>query len=187
MKTADNPHALVYRIDDQGRITYVNPAWSEFARNNQGKPVLPEYILKTSLMASIADMTVRELYRQMIKRARAGSSVQFQYRCDAPDRRRLYGMEISLLASGEVEFASTLVHEDLRPAVALLEPGHARSRALLRVCSWCQKVAMPDGQWLPVEEAVAELRLLETDELPGLTHGICEACQSKLKAEIGLE
>ncbi len=185
MSPAEHSLTLLYRIDTGNLITSVNPAWSDFARSNFGEAVLPERILGTNLLDSIEDETIGELYLQMIKRARQGKSLRFNYRCDAPGKRRTFEMNICQLANGEVEFSSSLQHEQARPSVAVLEPGQERSEELLRVCSWCQQVAMPDLRWLPVEEAVVELRLLEAEQLPRLTHGICPSCLAVMMVEIG--
>lgn len=177
MESVENPLWLVYRIDADDRISYVNPAWSEFARANQGEAVMPEQVLGSSLLESVEDPTVQQLYSEMIKRARAGYPVRFKYRCDAPDRRRTFEMDIRPVENGEVEFISALRHEEVRPAVAVLRAGAPRDNRLLRVCSWCQKVALPDGTWVTVEVAVEKLRLLEAETFPSLTHGICEPCR----------
>lgn len=184
MAPATTPLVLTYRIDARDRIIQVNPAWTEFARRNQGEALLPERILGEGLLQAITDGTVRELYVQMIRRARAGVPVRFHYRCDAPDRRRTFEMEIRPRAGGEVEFVSTLEHEEPRPPVALLQAGQRRDTRLLRVCSWCQQVALPDRTWVPVEQAVKVLCLLEAETFPRLTHGICESCRAKLAQEL---
>lgn len=168
---------LVYRIDAANRLTWVNPAWVDFARANDGGELVPEKVLGHDLLAALADPTIRSLYQTMIQRARAGSLVRFEYRCDAPDRRRTFVMEIRSRPGDEVEFRSTLVHEELRPAVGLLLVGQPRDRErFVRVCSWCQRIALPDRRWVEVEQAVATLELFKSDRLPCLTHGICESC-----------
>jgi hypothetical protein len=177
MSTA-NPLVLAYRIDAANRISHVNAAWSDFARSNHGEALLPEHVIGHNLLDSIADPTVRELYVRMIRRARAGQPVRFHYRCDAPDRRRTFEMEIRRQADGGVEFVSTLQHEEPRPSVAVLEVGRPRDDRLLRICSWCQKVALPDQTWVPVESAVEILHLLEAETFPRLTHGMCESCHA---------
>ena len=178
------PPSLVYRIDADNRITWVNAAWIEFARNNQGESVMPEHVLGQDLFASIADHALKQIYRTIIERVRAGAAVNFSYCCDAPDKRRVFDMEVHLLPDGGEEFISTLKHEEARPSVAILEPGGVRSKELIRVCSWCQKVAMPDARWLPVEEAVVELRLMEALQLPAISHGICAPCQAAMMAKL---
>ncbi len=184
MKTTTNPCSLVYRIDTGNRITWVNAAWSEFARSNQGESVMAEHVLGRDLFASITDPAVREIYKSIIERVRAGAVLEFSYRCDAPDKRRVFVMEVRLQADGAVEFTSILKHEEARPSVAVLEPGGVRGQGLMRVCSWCQKVVMPDGQWLPVEAAVVELHLLEAEQLPTITHGICPPCRAVMMAKL---
>ncbi len=103
--------SLVYRIDGANRITWVNDRWSGFARANGGEGLLPEQILGHDLTTSLADPTVRQLYATMIQQVRAGKFVRFDYRCDAPDKRRTFTMEIRRRPDGEVEFSSTLRHE----------------------------------------------------------------------------
>lgn len=170
---------LVYRIDAANRLTWVNPAWIAFAQANDGTEVLPEKVLGQDLLASLADPTIRALYQAMIQRARGGSAVRFEYRCDAPDRRRTFVMEIQLRPGDEVEFRSTLVREELRPPVELLQVGQPRDRErFVRVCSWCQRIALSDRRWVEVEHAVAALQLFQADRLPCLTHGICESCRA---------
>ncbi len=174
-----NPLVLVYHIDASDRISRVNAAWTEFARNNGGEALLPERVLGQNLLLAITDVTERELYVRMIRRARTGRPVQFHYRCDAPDRRRTFAMEIRAVGGGEVEFVSTLRHEEPRASVALLQGDEVRDDRLLRVCSWCQQVALTENTWVPVEEAVELLHLLEAETFPRLTHGICESCRAK--------
>lgn len=178
---------LVYRIDAAGNLTFVNDAWSKFARDNHGETVLPEQVLGRSLMASLAGATIRELYLRMIQRARAGVPVRFQYRCDAPAKRRVFEMNIRGLAGGAVEFTSALLQEETRPPVALLEANRPRDDRLLLMCSWCQQVAVAEGRWEPVETAVTTLGLMEAETLPDVTHGICPPCAKKMRASIGLE
>lgn len=184
MVAVENALTLIYRIDAGDRISYVNPAWSEFARANQGEGVMPEQVLGSSLLESVDDSTVRSLYTAMIQRARAGAPVRFKYRCDAPDRRRTFAMDIHQLDSGEVEFVSTLEHEEVRPPVTVLQLGVPRDGRLLKVCSWCQQVEMPDYTWLPVELVVKKLHLLEAETFPRLTHGICEPCRANWEKDV---
>lgn len=146
---------------------------------------MPAQILGHDLLASFADGTVRELYASMIRHVRSGKAVRFDYRCDAPDRRRTFTMEIRPRADGEVEFVSALRQETARAPVVLLQPGVPRDKErFIRLCSWCQSVAMPEGHWLAVEEAVAALRLLEEAVLPRITHGMCPACYDRIQATL---
>jgi hypothetical protein len=176
---------LIYRIDAANRIVWVNDAWSDFAEANHGASVMPAQILGHDLLSSFADGTVRELYATMIRHVRSGKTVRFDYRCDAPDRRRTFSMEIQPRPDGGVEFVSTLLHEAPRAPVILLKPGVPRDKErFIRLCSWCQSVAMPDGNWLAVEEAVAALHLLEAAVVPLITHSMCPACHDRMQATL---
>ena len=53
-----------------------------------------------------------------------------------------------------------------------------------RLPRW-EQVALPGDIWVPVEEAVATLKLLEAEAFPRLTHGICEHCRIAWEAKAG--
>lgn len=175
--TVLNSQPLLYRIDAANRLTWVNEAWSDFARENQSEEFLPKQVLGQDLLGAFSDPTVRQLYVSMIQQVRSGKEVTFDYRCDVADKRRTFTMTIRLRPDYEVEFVSTLRSEESRVPITLLKKGVPRDpERFLRMCSWCQGVAMPSGTWLPVEEAVVELNLMSADHLPRLTHGMCDAC-----------
>ncbi|MEY3775600.1 MAG: hypothetical protein RLZZ129_2380 [Verrucomicrobiota bacterium] len=176
---------VVYQIDAADRICHVNETWGRFAEENEGPALACTRVLGQSLWDHLCDSTTMELYRQMVKRAREGHRVKFHYRCDAPDRRRLFRMTITPLGEGRVEFMSQLLREEARPKVTLLDRQEQnRSEELVRICSWCEKAALPDGRWVPVEEAVEAMHLLQRERLPGLTHGICEHCKGRMLRQI---
>lgn len=173
------PLNLVYRIDRSDRICAVNEAWRKFALENDGAEIVAEKIIGADLWSCIADASTCELYRRLTARVRGGQPVQFQYRCDAPAVRRTFRMTIEARLDGEVEFASELLKSETRPAVALLDRRTPRNETFVRICSWCQLVAVDREEWVPVEEAVERLRLFEAETLPALTHGMCAACGEK--------
>lgn len=176
---------LVYRVDPQDRLCAFNSAWTDFARANEGEALLPEHRLGTSLWPAVKDAHVREIYRRLMQRARAGHPVAFGYRCDAPEWRRWFHMEIRAVeGDGSLEFISRLLREERRPRVALLDLTSERSTDFVTVCSWCQRVSVGAGLWQAVEQAVEQLGLLNQDALPGLTHGICGDCKRDLLASI---
>ncbi len=186
MSSHPQGHPLVYRIDARNRITWVNAAWTEFARDNGGDALLPDHVLGRDLLGGFADATVRELYEKLIQHVRAGRAVRFDYRCDAPDQRRTFTMEMTRLEDDGIEFVSTLRRTEPRAPVALLRAGIPRDAArVVRMCSWCQSVATPDGRWLEVETAVAELGLLETARMPLITHGMCPSCYARMVTTLG--
>jgi hypothetical protein len=139
------PVPLVYRIDSHNRITWVNDAWSAFAQENDGGSVMPAGLLGKNLFDCMTDDRVQALYAVILKRVRTGVTVEFDFRCDAPDRRREFVMNIRPHLDFGVEFTSTMTREELRTPVPLLEPGHPRTRALLPVCSCARRSRRPTG------------------------------------------
>ena len=183
---ADAAAPLIYRIDGANRLVWFNEAWIEAARQHGGGDQMPARMLGSDLLEAMSDPTVRELHAAMIRHVRAGKTVRYDYRCDTPDQRRLFGMEIRPRPDGEVEFATVLRQKVSRPPLRMLLAGLPRAaERYVRICSWCQRVAMPDGRWLDVELAVAESRLLAADPLPRITHGICEDCEARVMAALG--
>lgn len=173
------PLTLTYCVDPTDRICAVNPTWREFAYENGGSEALADHIVGTDLWSSISDPHACEIYRQLTVRARAGRAVRFLYRCDAPTQRRTFEMRIEASLCGGVRFTSELIHAETRPAVRLLDRTLARSDDYIRVCAWCQRVALGSDTWAEVEEAVNRLNLLDTELPPTLTHGMCPACEAR--------
>jgi hypothetical protein len=63
-------------------------------------------------------------------------------------------MTIAPVGEGRIEFVSQLRREEVRPKVVLLDRlEQNRNEELVRICSWCEKAALPDGRWVSVEEA----------------------------------
>jgi hypothetical protein len=178
-----SPLSIRYRIDAGDRIDGVNEDWTRFAAENDPFQAERSPILGRSLWSCIADSTVSNLYQQIINAARLGRAVRFKYRCDAPSFRRLFEMRVTGANDGAVEFASELIDEEERPAVSLLDVRQPRNQDFVRVCSWCQRIRVGES-WLPVEEGLIALGIMEHDTLPGLTHGICEECRTTMLAGI---
>lgn len=171
-----NSPPIIYRIDAADRIVSVNPAWREFAETNMGPESLPERVLGVELWSFIGDDTIRELYRRMVASARTGRSMRFCYRCDAPTERRIFEMSIAVEAGGEVEFRSAMLSRETRPAVDWLDRSVARSSELVRMCGWCGRVALSDGRWVGIEQAIDQHGALQDATPPRITHSICPEC-----------
>ena len=175
---------IVYLIDRNDRLSEVGGSWTQFAQANDCDAVMPDRVLGRPLWDFITDTHVRELYRRMIQRARDRHPVQFDYRCDAPECRRLFRMTIHALEEGSVEFVTRLLWQEPRPRVDMLDQKVPASGPWVRVCSWCEKVSLPNGVWAPVEEAAEKLGFLAEEHVPRLTHGICPPCHSSMLAQL---
>lgn len=171
---------ITYQIDAEDRLVGMNEAWTTFAENNRGEQAMPDQVLGRCLWEVVTDPALQELYRHMVRQARAGQPVRFRYRCDAPHERRVFEMAIREAGPGVVEFRSELKAAEERPPVAWLDPEVRRGPALVRLCSWCGRVALPDGRWVAVERAMELHQALQQAEAPAITHGICEDCAQRM-------
>lgn len=83
----------------------VNEWWDSFAQENQGELLLASGILGRPLWEFISDMETRHIYRLLHRRVRSdGASIGISFRCDAPGRHRLLGLNISPLADECLEY-----------------------------------------------------------------------------------
>jgi hypothetical protein len=178
-----NTGRIIYRVNNQDLIVFVNEEWDQFAAANGGAHLKADQVLNRSLWSFISDPTTKQLYRQIMKRIRDGRSVRFSLRCDSPNCRRLLEMEVDLREGGAAEFVTRTLWEEDRKIPVLLEPSAARFADWLRVCSWCEKVCVGEA-WTEVEEAVTRLQLFEQSPMPSLTHGICEPCHHTMRKTI---
>lgn len=179
-------HALIvsYEIDASDHLSRLNEGWDDFARTNDGVGLLAPEVLGSRLWDHISDPTIHDIYIRIVKRAREGRATTFRYRCDSARHLRVFRMHVSADDAGTVRFVSTLETETSRNSIALLDPQAARTKLLVRLCSWCHAIAWPHQPWAPLEHAAEKLLLLTGGEVPRLTHGICEPCASEMIATL---
>ena len=111
---------IIYRVNDQDEIVFVNEAWDRFAACNAGKDVTSTQVLHRPPWDFINDSTTQGLYRQVLKRIRDGRALQFDFRCDSPACRRLLQMDVRRGEDGTVEFHTSTLSEEIRQPPALL-------------------------------------------------------------------
>ena len=171
---------IIYRVNAADEISFTNRQYDEFARENDGEKALSTAVLHCSLWSFITEPTTQNLYREVLRRVRDGRSIQFTFRCDSPACRRLMEMIVVSTDAEGVEFRTRALLEESRHPQTVLQH-HARSSGeFLRMCAWCNAMNA-DGDWVEVEEAALRLRLFEYSCLPTVTHGICDACFTKMK------
>jgi hypothetical protein len=156
-----------------------------FACENQAEELNVHAVVGKSLFEFIGGTETQHLYMVLIDKVRKeqGETV-VPFRCDSPSLRRFMELRVSYQGNGTVRFAGRLIREETRDTVTLLDDAVSRNDAFIRMCSWCKKVAVDEG-WVEVEEAVNRLRLFESEVLPKITHGVCEACSSSIRCGLG--
>ena len=177
-----------YTIDANDRISSVDEGWCKFAEANGNDDLMPPNIIGQSLWTHISDATTADLYRQILARIRTGTSSSFSLRCDGPSCRRLLERSITGMPDGSVEFSTHTISAEKREPIDLLAAKPRESANLLRICSWCNRVDAGSGtdDWVEVEEATERLKLFELEELPHLTHGICNVCHTAMRQKIAV-
>lgn len=175
---------VLYAIDRSDRLVHVNPAWSAAAEAAAAPMLAARRVIGRSLWDFVDDATTRALYGAVLERARGGARpLSFNFRCDTPTHRRLMNMRITGLEDGAVSFEVRVVATQVRPRVALLEPGSPR-QGLIRMCGWCKRLPLPTGEWVEVETALSALDLLDASPPPAITHGMCPECHRALSRAI---
>ena len=185
----ESQHAVkvVYAVGPDQTITSTNQAWADFALRNDAEHLLPQKVVGTRLWDHISCPETELLYKEIVDKVlREGRTVRFPFRCDSPGARRYMEMAVVPRADGSCEFVSTVLREEPREPVALLGESAPGQGDMLRMCSWCKKIALSEGRWLEVEDAVRDLHLFALRVLPGITHGICPACYGDLANTLGL-
>ena len=174
---------IVYHLNADDEVVFVNEAWSRFASANGGDVLLPPMVLRRRLWDFIADASTRHIYRTLFERVRSrAETVRLTFRCDAPALRRLLELELAPLAAGGLLCCVHQLVEEARDPISLLDATRPRTEQLIRMCSWCKRVATPDGAWLQLEVAVTRFGMFVDELPPDLTHGVCPDCHRVLDA-----
>ena len=173
----------LFRIDRENRVEAVNHEWDGIAPIIEGQRLLAQLDGGKQFKDCFDDVSIRFLFKSLVERARLGQGATFDYRSDTAEQRRWYTMEIESPDGEIVEFRS----REKKTEPMRLRRENAEEATLeeffVRLCSWCQKVAVPPDDWLPVEAAMEILDAMGGDRFPQVTHSICPCCQKNLIAE----
>ncbi len=172
-----------YRINDRNTLVFVNDAW--LAEAQAAAPHLrlaSSPVLGQGLWDLMTDLSLQHLFDGLFHRLRTRQipKVTYRFRCDTPAARRLHHITITPLPDHSLEFQTSIVAVSERPSARLLDPAVPRSGDLLRICSWCKRLLVPDRGWLDMEDALRELPALDAGPLPTLTHGMCPRCEGTM-------
>ena len=180
MTIPEENQVIQYIIDAENRITYVSDDWWLFAEENgAGRECYPPQLLGRSLWDFIAGEETRHLYGILIAKARAEKkAIKVPIRCDSPERRRQIIIALKSVGDGHIEFLCRTVRVDARAPVDLLRRDVTRSDRIIRICSFCKKIAAAADEWIDTERAIERMALFSDNALPRLSHGVCPACHA---------
>jgi hypothetical protein len=169
--------AVVYRVSASDQFQLVNDAWRRFAREN-GAPDLADSVIGRSLWDYIAGDEVRHVYASLLNRVRREQrGVNFPFRCDSAAVHREMRLFVEPLSGEAIEFRAVFDRQFLQPRRLrpLQSTDYSDTHGFLIMCAWCKAIMINAG-WTPLETALEELRLLDRDALPSISHGICRDC-----------
>ncbi|KAA3610434.1 MAG: hypothetical protein D8M58_05535 [Calditrichaeota bacterium] len=176
MINISNKKVFIYYLDSNDKIIDVDDNWLSFAAENVYS-ISQSFIKDKPIWDIITDIEIQHFYKILIDKVRTyKTKIHFPFRCDSPDCRRFMELSLRLDQENRIEFKSRLIREEFREPVDLFDVQNDRSKELVRVCSWCKKVAVSDNTWLEVEDAIRELSLFDYIKLPKITHSICPTC-----------
>lgn len=174
------PDTVVYRIDADDRLVYVNAGWDRFAIENDSAHLVAEQVLHTRIWDFIEDPETRHLHQVLVRRVRSdGQILKLPFRCDSPSVRRDMTMEILPAGIGyrsHVEYHCHIDRIERRAPVLLPEQCAWRSSRRIRMCSWCKMIHVDGEGWVETQVGVERLRLFDRRKLPEITHTICDPC-----------
>jgi hypothetical protein len=169
-----SPHAC-FGLTESLDISYCNPAWDKFARENGGGPeVLSSQILKTPFLRYLPQGLVSH-FRMLFKTARELGRPQAQdYECSGPQVFRSYRMQIYPLQPGcgfAVINALRVAHPHRRERFEPDDDKYVHPDGLFHMCANCRRCRRADdpASWDWVPDYVQHPR-------PNVSHGVCPFC-----------
>jgi hypothetical protein len=174
---------VVYHVDHNDKLVFINDEWSRFARDNEGEAFLPERVLYKPLFDFITDASTRQLYSRALTRSREGREMRFPFRCDSPDRRRQLEMHIKPLENHHVQFCVREIWIQERAHQGILQKDVRRSGDIILMCGWCKRISLGHA-WEEIEKAVGPSHLFDREGFPTITHGICPDCYQTVMREL---
>lgn len=177
---------LVYVANMDGKVIACQAdSWSQFCLGNGAQELANGVGL--NVFASCSDGPTASAYRIIHALLQAGRLDQysFSFRCDSPERARLFRMTMEwlpMVPGGAVMYRSQLLSERQRPAVALLrrDARNASNGLTVKICSFCQAAWEPiAARWVESERHPAA-----DDGEATTTNGVCGECHDHIVAPL---
>jgi hypothetical protein len=186
-RTSMNKRHFEYAINADDVVTFVNDAWLDFARENDGGDLV-ENVIGSWLWQHLAGVEVKNLFRALLDRVRDEQKpVQIPFRCDAPELRRYMTLRLRPLPDLGVHFTSKILEETDRTRISLLEAGRPYDPdRSLPMCAWCKRLEAGPAGWEELEEALRKSEIFHIQPLPRITHTVCPDCRSQVSRELGM-
>jgi signal transduction histidine kinase len=127
----------VYAVDLDGRITYLNRSWMQFAQANGAPQLCDERaVLGASIWDAIVDESARAQVEQAMATLREGraTSLSWEFPCSSPTEERIFLMQVSALVQGQAVTGYAFSTVDITPShrsrEVLIDTGMALARTI---------------------------------------------------------
>jgi len=189
-------NGIAYISDGDGTVLGLSggPFLSE-ADNRRTMTTPPTGAVGRSLFTMMHGHDVVSSYKTLHQAVWTGAmpTVEFLYRCDAPDMERHMHMSLSPVRDGDdivaILYQSIPIEQVARVPIPLFgaEVLAARlpfmaNRRIVTLCSYCHDVAWPVGATEPDAEWIAatEYYRRDGDRSVAVSHGVCPACFDRI-------
>lgn len=182
--TPMTPMTVMYQVDGNDLLVFVNDQWDLFAKENDGVHLDGLSISRKSIWEFIHDPETRLLHAALLEKVRSGTVLRtLPFRCDSPALRRFMEMDISTVGDGRVEYRCRILKTEARDPVPLIADNARADGPFLKMCGWCKKIDTGKHGWAEIEDGIRILGLFSANGMPRISHTICEICMNKVESE----
>ena len=175
---------VVYEIDRDDTLIYLNTTWNDFALENESASIISDHVLGKNILDFICNSETRHIHTQLMEKVRCQERpLEVPFRCDSPSLRRFMQMKITPLVDNGIQYRCQLLKAEQRQVTPVLFTQIDDQHPLLRMCSWCKKVDIGNDQWAEIEIAVDKLKLFNSPQMQQITHTICSLCFDKFSED----
>jgi hypothetical protein len=145
LKALETDSAVCYVLDSQLDIAYANPAWDQFAKDNDGSDLTADAVHGTNIFQVIPRI-LRRFYTRVFDEVRNKAMLwEHIYECSGPQRFRKFRMRVHLLNPDWLMVSNTLlIEEDLGWKSSAHDFVYRNRRGLIVMCANCRSSQRTD-------------------------------------------
>jgi len=183
LESLNNHPSTVYGLNSEFNISYLNPAWFKFAKENGNNIfVINEWSLGRNIFDSIPDVLMsfyKDLFESTLKEKESPIiSRQSEYECSSPELYRRFSMHLYPMGKDGIIVVNSLLIEESYispPNKGLLKfdkDDYIDKKGILHQCTNCRRIQnlndLERWDWIP--------KFIE-EPYPKTSHGICLPCK----------
>jgi hypothetical protein len=169
-----------YALDSRLAISYYNPAYLRFAKENGGADFEARFGIGTFIGVAISG-PLHDYYLRLFEGLiGAGDVTAHDYECSSPDRLRKFRMHVYPLRDNRgllIEHSLLIEEPHERVAAPFREDDYLDVEGLIHMCGHCRRVQnIRTGAWDWVPSALAHRQT---------SHGLCDPCMDYYYPNLG--